>query len=175
MQHIYSFGAISRAMRDKIAKEFKAYFVRGAIKGERVKMSMEDASKLIDYAGSPGRSPGGITYNYAAGLTRGGGTRKPSYGEIVEICRKYYEDEVNPWDIVFDKIMERYTWNTSAGQLILMSFCDCLSVETISAAIGVSEYTYYRNRRGLLDQAAFIAVSEGIIEEKDLQCTAIEE
>lgn len=155
----------SREITDYIAHEFCNYFQRKTNKTKR--MSVKEAKALIDYAGTPSPSPStrsGI--DYSKPRVSGGGVKKPSEGRITLILQKI--DNQTLWDEVFDELIEKVKDDTLSTRLIYLSFKERKREEDILVELGDDENelgrtTYYTRRLTILNKAAVIAVSKGLI------------
>ena len=146
---------------DTVSKELKDYFRRKRCG----KMSPRDAEKLIDYVSGP--TPRGGAYSatdYTKPRVSGGGTRRPSDGDIEAIMNKYSEEKPNEWDEVFARLMKEVEDDPQAKGIVQMAFRDGLSGFVIAEEGYIGRTTYFRKRRTILEKAALIAVEMGVLE-----------
>ena len=153
--------AFTKETLDKVAEELRGYFRRKSAP----RLSHAEARALIDHAGSPAPrwSSGGEQALLQPRVT-GGGPRRPTDGEIEGIVqRAAARSAPSEWDEVFDELMTRHPSGSLEKRLILMSFRDGHGYSAICEELAIGPTTYFAHRRGILGQAAVIAVEKGAL------------
>jgi len=147
------------ATKKTIENKFYAYFSK---KRTRVKISLKDAEKLVDYASWPAPRIGTMSaMDVSQGRVSGGGRRKPSRDEVDAIfSRCTAQDE---WDELFDDLMDR-TEDDQITQTIILVFCECLPEETVCEMMHVSHTAYTERKSAILCKAGILAVQKGLLE-----------
>lgn len=159
----YQYHAFSNEVIDDIAKRFRLYFIRRASR----KLTYREAQTLIDHESGPSPKPSGkITSDNTRPRVTGGGRARPTDEQVNGILERHAianEAEPDEWDAVFDELMKRSYLPLEFKKVILMAFMDNLENYTISDELHVTLKTYYNYRRAILDMAAVIAVSKGLL------------
>ena len=152
----YQSEAFSKETTEDIALQFYLYFERKRVQQQ---LSLRDAETLIDFVSGPVPHPRKVG---AVDLTQpqvsGGGKVRPTDTDVDRILG------VNPWDAVFEEVIQRQEDPSLKLDLIYLAFREQKKEPDICEELHIDRSTYYRHRKTVLLLAGMLAVKNGILE-----------
>jgi len=151
----------------EIACEFCAYFDRK----KRIRLTRKEAQMIIDYyAGVSLKPSSSKAMDYTGVKVSGSGLRpRPSAQAIERIEAKLAQadDPPHEWDYVFDELINDIKrlvpYKSQLMKLIHMTFRDRADHSFIAAKLYISQTTYYRYRRIIIERAGVIANKNNLL------------